>query len=183
MHYCNNLTARFHLREISRISGLPAETTARELRSLEHERVLLSRLEGRNKYFTLNLNLYRTKMYIIEAEINRTLEFLAKYPLFNTFIKSMPLFNGAVTLFGSFARAEPTKTSDVDLLVIADNDISLPLELLPKSPHKITISQSDFLKAIDNPEPLIREIAHNHIILYNHSYFVEAMWRYYGKKT
>ncbi len=122
-------------------------------------------------------------MYVIEAEMNRTLEFLAKYPLFSTFAKSMPLFNGAVIIFGSFARAEPTKTSDVDLLVIADNDVSLPLELLPKSPHKITMSSPNFLKAIDNAEPLIREIAHNHIILYNHSYFVEAMWRYYGKKN
>ena len=39
--------------------------------------------------------------------------------------------------------------------------------------------EKTFFKAIDKQEDLIKEIEENHIILNNHSFYVNVMWGYY----
>ena len=172
--------ARFYLREISKLSKLPLKTCQNALSNLEKFKVLKSKLEGKNKYFSLNLENIKTKSYLQQAEICQTDRFVEKYPQFKMFLKSLET-NTSIIVFGSFAKFTADQDSDLDLLVVSEKKIELPFHLLPFKPHEINMTEKTFLKAIDQQEDLMKEIEENHIILNNHSFYVNMMWGYYGK--
>lgn len=181
--FCSNLRKRYHLREISKLSSIPLKTTSRTLEELEKEGVIKSKRDGRHKYFELNLDNIKTKFFIQETEIYRTFIFLEKYPVFKSFLKEIKLIDCSIVVYGSFANLTASKNSDLDILVISDKKIELPNYILPYNIHKIVLSKKVFLTGLEKEEPLLREILSNHIILYNHSLFVDMMWWYHGKKT
>jgi DNA-binding transcriptional ArsR family regulator len=176
--YCSDLKGRFYLREIAKLTRLPLRTVQRTLSYLEKEGVMRPVREGKNKYYSLNLQNVKTKFYLLSAEIYRTLVFLDRYPVFKTFLKE-PI-DACLAVFGSFAEFKATKTSDLDLLVVADKKLSLPSHLLPYSVHEISLTERQFTKALRRHEPVVKEAVKNHIVLTKHSYFVEALWRHYG---
>ncbi len=175
-----NYKARFYLREISKLSELPLKTCQNALINLEKAKILWSKTEGKNKYFTLNLENIKTKSYLQQVEIYQTDLFVEKYPQFKMFLKSLKII-APIIAFGSFAKFIADKNSDLDLLIISDNELNLPFHLLPFKPHEIKMSEKTFLKAIDRQEDLIKEVEENHIILNNHSFYVNIMWGYYEK--
>jgi len=175
-----NYEVRFYLREISKLSKLPLKTCQNALINLEKSKVLKSKIEGKNKYFSLNLENIKTKSYLQQAEIYRTDFFIEKYPQFNMFLKSIKT-TAPIIVFGSFAKFTADKNSDLDLLIISNKELKLSFHLLPFKPHEINMSEKTFQKAIEQQENLIKEIEENHIILNNHSFYVNVMWGYYGK--
>lgn len=175
-----NYKARFYLRETSKLSKLPLKTCQNVLASLEKIKVLKSKTEGKNKYFSLNLENIKTKSYLLQSEIYQTDLFIEKYPQFKMFLRSLKT-TIPIIVFGSFAKFTADKNSDLDLLVISEKELKLPFHLLPFKPHQINMAEKTFLKAIDQQEDLIKEIEENHIILNNHSFFVNIMWGHYGK--
>ena len=172
--------ARYYLREISKLSKLPLKTCQNTLLNLEKAKILKSRTEGKNKYFSLNLENIKTKSYLQQTEIYQTDLFIEKYPQFKMFLKSLQT-NAPIIIFGGFAKFTADKNSDLDLLIISDKELKLPFHLLPFKPHQINMPEKTFLKAINQQEDLIKEIEENHIILNNHSFYTNVMWRYYGK--
>ncbi len=175
-----NYKARFYLREISKLSKLPLKTCQNTLMNLEKAKILKSKIEGKNKYFSLNLENIKTKSFLLQAEIYQTDLFTEKYPQFKMFLKSLKT-TIPIIVFGSFAKLTASKDSDLDLLIISEEELNLPFHLLPFKPHQITMPKETFLKALDKQEDLIKEIEENHIILNNHSFYVDIMWGYYGK--
>ncbi len=171
--------ARFYLREISNLSKLPLKTCQNTLLNLEKAKILKSKIEGKNKYFFLNLENIKTKFSLLKSEIYKTDLFIERYPQFKMFLKSLKATT-PIIVFGSFAKFKADKDSDLDLLIISDKKLKLPFHLLPFKPHQISLSEETFLKAVDNQEDLIKEVEENHIILNNHSFYVTIMWRYYG---
>lgn len=174
--YLGNFRARYYLREISKLAKLPLRTTQRLLQELEEEKIIKTKKEGRNKYYFLNLQNIRTKLYLLIAEIYKTLQFLEKYPVFNSFLKEK--IDSCLVVFGSFAELKATKTSDLDLLIIGKEP---SFHLLPYKVHKIKLSEKQFERSLMKNEPLIKEIMKNHTILTKHSYFLEKLWDYYGE--
>ena len=85
-------------------------------------------------------------------------------------------------VFGSFAKFKAEKDSDLDLLVVLKRKEDLPFYLLGYNIHKVELLEKNFIKAIENNETLIREIAENHIILNDHSFYVNIMWSFYGRR-
>ena len=77
--------ARFYLREISKLSKLPLKTCQNALMNLEKSKILKSKLEGKNKYFSLNLENIKTKLCLQQAEIYQTDLFIEKYSLHDIF--------------------------------------------------------------------------------------------------
>lgn len=179
--YRLNYKARFYLREISKLSNLPLKTCHATLRNLETAKLLKSKTEGKNKYFSLNMENIKSKYYLHQAELYQTLQFIEKYPPIQTFLKSLKT-TAVVVVFGSFARFKAGKNSDLDLLLITDKEIEPPYHLLPYKPHPITLTKKSFLKATGLQEDLIKEIEENHIIINNHSFYVNAMWNHYEKR-
>ena len=175
-----NYKVRFYLREISRLSKLPLKTCQNTLANLEKAKILKTKTEGKNKYFSLNLENIRTKLYLQQTEIYQTDLFIEKYPQIKMFLKSLET-TAPIIVFGSFAKYTADKNSDLDMLTISDKELKLPFHLLPFKPHRINMPKKTFLKAIEQQENLIKEIEENHIILNNHSFYVNIVWGYYGK--
>ncbi len=178
--YSGDYKARFYLRQISHLAKLPLKTCQNTLANLEKTGILKSKVEGKNKYFGLNLDNIQAKSHILKAEIYKTDIFLEKYPVFKTFLKSTST-NSIIIIFGSFARFKADKYSDLDLLIVPEKEQKLPLHLLPYKIHQINLSEKSFDKAIIKKETLIKEIESNHIILNNPSSYVNLIWEHYGK--
>jgi len=136
-------------------------------------------LEGRNKYFSLNLDNIQTKSWLLQAEIHKTDRFIANYPEIKTFLKAFNT-NSLVIVFGSFARLKADKNSDMDLLVVSEKE-KLPYHLLPYKAHQIDLSEDAFINGITAGEALMKEVEKNHIILNNHSLYINIVWGHYGK--
>ena len=178
--YRGNYKRRFYLRQISKLAKLPVKTTQDTLKKLEKNKILKSKTEGKNKYFSLNIDNIQTKSYLLQSEIYITDRLLETYLQFKTFLKSFNT-NIPIIIFGSFSKFTANKDSDIDFLVISDKKLSLPTHLLSNKIHQIILSEQSFLKALKEQETLIKEIEENHIILNNHSFFVNIMWEQYGK--
>jgi len=177
--YRGNYRERFYLRQISKLTKIPLKTVQNVLLSLEKNKIFKSEIEGKNKYFSLNLDNIQTKSYLLKAEIYKTDAFLEKYSQFKTFLKSLNT-NIPLIVFGSFAKFKADKNSDLDLLVVSKEE-KLSFHLLPYRIHKINLSENSFIKAVKEKETLMKEIEENHILLNNHSFYLNVIWNYYGK--
>ncbi len=178
--YRGDYKARFYLREISKLAKLPLKTCQNILGNLEKDKILRSKVEGKNKYFSLNLENINVKSYLLKAEIYKTDLFLDKYPECKTFLKSTNT-NSIIIVFGSFSNFKADKSSDLDLFIISNKEEKLPCHLLPYKIHQNTLREESFKKAILKQEALIKEIEANHVILNNHSSYINIIWEYYGK--
>ena len=178
--YSGNYKNKFYLRQISKLAELPLKTCQNVLANLEKEKVLKSNIEGKNKYFSLNLDNIKTKYYLLKAEIYKTDNFLEKYSEFKIFLKSLKT-NIPVIIFGSFAKFKAEKNSDLDLFIVSEREQKLPFHLLPHKIHGINLSEDNFKKAVSEKETLMNEIEENHVILNNHSSYVNIMWEHYEK--
>ena len=116
---------------------------------------------------------------MLQAEIYRTKLFLEKYPECKTFAKEA--IQAPIIVFGSFAKFAAEKDSDLDLLIVSGEEEKLPLHLLPYKIHEIRLSEKSFMKALERQETLIKEIEENHVILNNHSFYIDLMWWHYAK--
>jgi predicted nucleotidyltransferase len=178
--YSGNYKAEFYLRQISKLAKLPLKTCQNVLINLEKKKILKSKVEGKNKYFSLNLDNIQTKSILLQAEIYRTDVFLEKYSQFKTFLKELKT-NIPIIVFGSFAKLTADKDSDLDLLIISEKEQKLPFHLLSYKVHEVNLSENSFIKAVKEQETLIKEIEEKHIVLNNHSVYVNIMWEQYGK--
>ncbi|MBS3074286.1 nucleotidyltransferase domain-containing protein [Candidatus Pacearchaeota archaeon] len=177
--YSRDYKSEFYLRQISKLARLPLKTCQNILVNLEKDRILKSKIDGKNKYFSLNLNNISVKSYLLRAEIHKLDIFLEKYPEFKTFLKSVNT-NSVLIIFGSFAKFRADKSSDLDLFIVSDKKEELPFHLLPYKIHQNSLKEESFKKAIVRKETLVKEIEENHIILNNPSSYVNIIWAYYG---
>ena len=178
--YVVDYRGQFYVREIARLLRIPLKNVQMALNLLEQEKIVKSRVSGKNKYFQLNLDNIQTKFMLIKTEIDRTMEFIEKKKGMNLFLKELKT-DATCIIFGSYAREMEQKNSDIDLLTVTEKKEELPFHLLPLKVHQITISEKTFKAALQARETLIKEIEKNHILLNNHSWYVREMWHNYEK--
>jgi len=177
--YLGDYKRNVYLREISRLANIPLNNVQQAVSSLEKDKILKSRIQGKNKYFSLNLDNVKSKLYLLHAEIYKTQAFLEKYPQCKLFMKEH--IDIPIIVFGSFAKFTAKDDSDLDLLIIAAEGTKLPLHLLPYKVHDIRITKKSFVKALEKQETLIKEIEESHVILNDHSFYVDVMWWHHAK--
>jgi len=175
--YCGDYKRQIYLREISKLARIPLKTTQSLLGKLEDMSMLRSTVKGKNKYFVLNLDNVQTKLLVLQAEIYRTSLFLEMYPQFKTFLKALRT-DTMMVVFGSFAKLAADKNSDLDLLIVSTGNEKLPFHLISNKTHIINMSEHAFMKGLGK-EALIKEVMSNHVILNNHSFFVNNVWNRY----
>jgi len=100
-----------HIREIARKSGLSASYVCKAVKDLEKYGLIEKRSNGRNVTYTPNEDSF------LLAEIKKLLVLINLYPL----VERIRDKCYRIILFGSAARGEYEKHSDIDLLIVSEN--------------------------------------------------------------
>lgn len=182
--------AKFHVRQLAALLKMNHATAAIALKSLEKKNVLKSELEGRNKKYCLNLDNFLTKNYIENAESARTMKYFERHFIIKKMLSELTpaVFRETpVILFGSYAKESYTDESDIDILIIKNNNEKEVVKSLIKfgkrHNKKIQVQEmtkKDFEEGLMEKDTLVSEIIKNHIILNNVPLIVDILWRYYN---
>ncbi len=185
--YLGNYGAGFHIREIARKMSMNHRTALLALNSLEKRGIVKHQTSGRNKVFYLNKENPRTKDHVRDVESYRLGHTLNENPTIKELYSSLlspPISETPIVLFGSYAKGEQDKKSDIDLLLIEKN--GKILDAIKKfefkydiNVHVQIISQDKLERGFREKEPLLFEIASEHIILNNQDAFVNILWRHF----
>lgn len=184
--YSNDYSKSLHLREIAREIQVDVKAVQLQLKRLEKMNILSSILKGRNKEYHLNLSNSITKHYIVMAETFASIRYLGKNFLIKKITDTIGnQIEGIIVLFGSFAKNQATKESDIDIFVISEKKprSSAILEARDTVGRVISIkssSKEQFMKRLEGRDPLVREVVSNHVILKGVDGFCDIMWRYYA---
>ena len=183
----NDYKTSFYLREIARNVHVDAKAVGLQLNRLEQVNIVKSLQKGKNKEHTLNLNNFLTLYYLILAETFTTLEYLNRnFEIKKLVGETTEKMGKTAILFGSFAKENMTKESDIDILIIDNEKSDLTIlkelgNLLSREVNVKLMSEEQFTNGLVIKDPLVQEIAANHIILKGIDNYCNMLWRYYAK--
>ena len=154
------LQGESHLRSLALAVGTNPMTVSRHARLLVEGNVLDFRQEGRNKVFFVKQT-EEGRAYAHMAEHYRLLRLLSAHGDLRRVIRLIQQDRRITlaTLFGSYARGEETKESDVDIFVEpADREIKRAIE---RADQRASVT----LGTWGGKHPLIEEIRKDHVII------------------
>jgi len=159
-------------RAIAKKLKINQKTISNVLIKLEKEHILKFEREGKNKYYFFNKLNPNIKEIIKLIELNKKIEFLDKHNVSRTLFRELEKrTSGILVIFGSFAKKQETKNSDLDLFVIGGIKKIKDLE----DSYKIKINIIKAKKTFSRKEPFFREIVENHIILKGDEDFINLI--------
>jgi hypothetical protein len=110
---------KIHIREISKLINKNHVSVMQSLNKLEEEAVLRYEYVGKSKCFYLNLENILVKNIINILERHKCLFFLSENFNVRKFLFEVISFlNVGIIIFGSYAKLENNKKSDLDLLFL-----------------------------------------------------------------
>jgi len=149
-----------HGRELSKELRMPLTTIQRALKQMIDANLIEFEVSGKNKIFTIKKNIL-AKKFVYNAENYKLMKLIDKYPFFEPLISDIlkESKNNIMLLFGSYARFDAVKQSDIDLYVeTKSKDVKKKLEMInSKLNVKIGLFDLDSL--------LVKETIKNHVIL------------------
>ena len=159
---------RWYIREVHKKLELSPRTAQLILEDFEHKAILFSDVKGKIKEYSLNKKSPHCKAYIIFAEYYKRLLFLQTHPFLREVLeKIIETCEGMVILFGSYAKENEKKESDVDLFIVGKCNLKKIQEY--SQVYSITISPKIYpLKIFQQKKKkdfLIKEVLEHHIIL------------------
>ena len=183
--YSQNWKAEFYTREIARLTNNKLGTVQLSLAKLKDGKIIVSKLKGKHKYWNLNLKNPLTKYFLEMVEIYKTSKFLVKYTKLFSFLREIAKLNinGLIVIFGSFAKSEATKNSDLDILIIGDKKekVEKIKYLLPCKLHCVELTNKNFIDGLNKKDFFVKEILENHIILTSTSKWINILGQYYER--
>ncbi len=186
----SNYLSQFHVREMAKLVKKNHVTLLPHLKSLEKDKIIISKTVGKNKQHSLNFENIITKNYLTLSETVETTSFLEKIFLIKKITKELFNLNlsGTIIIFGSYAKNTFKEYSDIDLFYlgqITDKQIQNIKSIGKTYAKTINIKKStlkNFEAGLRKKDPLIIEIIKNHIILQNPEQFVNSLWRFYDER-
>ncbi len=112
------------IKEIQERVDYSYERVNSSLKSLTKKKIIIEKQKGKTLVYSLDLqNLYAESMGFNAYMLEREIEFIKKHKVLYGAIKnaSDEIF-GTTILFGSYAKRNETKQSDVDLMIISDSE-------------------------------------------------------------
>lgn len=191
--YRTDYAKKYHLRELARELDMDHTSVRPHLNSLKQKGVIKEKEKGRNKVFSLNHTSDLLPYYLIQAEADRTSEYLESNNTIRAFWKNFRDKSNSVTLseldilvlFGSFASGTQDKKSDIDLFLAAPEEtiskvINIRNELETITGREIELEHTNDLRnLIVHEEPgTFGEIINNHIVLLGIEKFVQIARRF-----
>lgn len=150
-YYFLNPEARHYTRELANILKLDAGNLHRKLSEFVKEGLFIKDNEGRNQYFSLNKNFPLLLEYkkIFESQFGVEV-------ILQTELKKIDKISSAY-IFGSFAKGNFSKESDIDLLVVGDFSYDALMKTINKLEKRwqreinvVDFSDREFKKRKDN---------------------------------
>ena len=184
--YRSDYSVGLHLRAIAKAIKIDVKAVQIHLKKLEALNVLSSAQKGRNREYRLNLNNSSILLYLALAELFATLEFMSIKNNFviKRFMESVYDNDGIVLLFGSFARGNATKRSDIDLYIITKKPAKRAISQMPDLSNKINIqyaTEESFRRGMAEKDPLVMEVVSNHVALIGAEQLCKILREYYAR--
>ncbi|MEF8847321.1 MAG: nucleotidyltransferase domain-containing protein [Candidatus Paceibacterota bacterium] len=191
--YTLDYTKEYHLRELARELEINHASLRPHLDSLKKKGVIKEKEQGRNKVFSLNHKSDLLPYYLIQAEADRTAEFLEGNNTIRSFWKNfrdkVPYERRqdieTLILFGSFAKKTEDKKSDIDLFLAAAKKTSEKVtetcsKLETVTGRTIELEKTNSLRNLLAHQGLgtFGEVIHNHVILLGIENFVRTVRRF-----
>ncbi|MFO7992026.1 MAG: nucleotidyltransferase domain-containing protein [Thermoplasmata archaeon] len=188
-----NFDSSPHLRGIARNTGVSKSTTSRILSKLYENDVVTKHEQGNQTFFALNLD---NLIVINHCALALALEFdgikqtnPSLHKQLKSFVDSCEKINDiqSIVLFGSAARGEHGKKSDLDLLVLVDDlKSSKKIEQISSAinasySHNISptaITPDSFLTELRNGNLLYETILKEGIPIYGSENYLRTAFRY-----
>jgi len=149
---------------------LSPKAIANALNDLEDQGVLKSRRQGNIKFFNLNKDNKLTFDIMVSVEILKKIEFLSE----NIRLKHIFGYDERIVgIFGSYAKKTQKVTSDLDVFIIGDKGFDY-VKLGKQFDLDVSVK---YFKEFNTQNPLIKEIAENHIIMNGFEEFMKLLWR------
>ncbi len=168
-------TKKRYASEIAKTNPYPQRTISRKLNKACELGILKYLKEGRNKLYYLDLNQAITFHILLMVESYKALDFKLKNPKLNLLLDN---YNSDKIIFGSYAKSNFNKDSDIDVLFLTANEIDIMKSSFVI--HSQFSSFDNFKKKIIKKEVLALEIANNHIILSGYEKIIKLLMGVYG---
>ncbi len=168
--------------EIQKRCGYSHERVHSALKDLEKEGIVTYKAVGKTLLYSIH-DFGAAYISYIQRALNKKAQFISRYPqlvpmLDEFFKKTQP---DLLILFGSYARLQPTKNSDLDILCV--NPKKEPERSAAEISHRYgfklapaPVSLEEFPKIRqDNPE-LWKSLKHEGILWKGHEFFYDRMY-------
>jgi predicted nucleotidyltransferase len=160
-------------REISKLSEVSIGGTQKVLG--DYSSFLIKEPRGKNTYFSFKSGiLSRYLKSILENE--RRIYFLMKNKKLKDFFEKLIQNNFLCLIFGSFARGNNSKNSDLDLIIISGQKV--PEHLCSLNLHVIELSKKNFETLFRKKDVLALELSKDHILMNGLDYFMGVFEKY-----
>jgi len=168
------------IREISKKIKADYRITHTAVQRLINQNILISQTVGKSSFCKLNKSYYGFEIY--EAENERKEQLLKNKnikQLYKEIMSKVKTSFFVFLLFGSYTKGKQTKSSDIDLMFISnendfEDEMSNILSLLPIKTHAFVFTEEEFIRMKDAKKSnVVQESIENYIILYG----VEAYYR------
>lgn len=148
-----------HIRALAKQLSTNHMTILRRISELEKENVIDYKQEGKNKVYFLKESI-EAQQYLKIMEYNKLVQLIKKHPRLRKIIDKIQNTNvDLAIIFGSYAKGNETKKSDIDLyLHTQDKNIKESIQLIDS---KLSVKIGEF----DKENLLIKEIIKNHVII------------------
>ncbi len=161
------------IREIAKRIQADYHITHEATQRLLHRNILLGQTIGKSTACRLDPSYYGSEIYLAEEERKKeVLKNKDLAQLYRHLLSHMLTSFFVLLVFGSHAKKTATVRSDIDLLLItnqerAEEKMEEILATIPLNTHPIVITEAEFVR-LKNAKPgnVIHEVMHNYIILY-----------------
>jgi len=161
------------IREVSKKIKSDYRITHIATQRLLEKNILLSRIVGKSVLCELNASYYGIEIY--EAENKRKEGLLRNKDLKQLYREIMAKVKSGFfvfLVFGSYAKGRPTKSSDIDIMFISNDEnfegkIQNITSLLPIKTHVLVFTEEEFIRMKDSKKSnVVKEGMGNNMILY-----------------
>lgn len=182
--YTSDYKIKFHGRGISKLLNENQRTISNKLSYLEKLNLLKSDAKGTIKEYYINFENPIVYDLLIIAEENKSMQFLmSDFRYLDLFGKIRRITDSSIIVFGSYARKDYSKESDLDILLLGRYDkekVEETLKLYPVKIHLMNMSSKEFERGLLKKENFMLEILKNHIIIKGTADLADIFWRYYN---
>lgn len=158
-YFYTNRAARVYVRQLASTLGVDSTNLSRELARLEREGLLRSEIEGRQRYYSINV-----QYPYLKAVFSLLQGTIGIVPTLATALHRVEGIEKAY-LYGSFAKNEADASSDIDLLIVGHPDaISLAAEVarLEKMLHRevsyTTLKPQELKRKLAAHDPFLTDV-------------------------